>query len=194
VSKIIFLIGKAGSGKDTVAKLFADDGYKRLAFADALKKDYYSEFCVNYCSDTEDRDFKEKHRQGLINYGEHMRNTQGKSYWIKEAFKNYDGEDLIITDVRRDSEVNFIKLLKLSLSRVFFYYIDRHVEDNDGLTLLSIKESRSLIDGIIDNNGNLKQLKENVKQVSRQIERRARRKSENRAGSKATVLDVLREL
>ena len=123
-----------------------------------------------------------------------MRNTQGKSYWIKEAFKNYDGEDLIITDVRRDSEVNFIKLLKLSLSRVFFYYIDRHVEDNDGLTLLSIKESRSLIDGIIDNNGNLKQLKENVKQVSRQIERRARRKSENRAGSKATVLDVLREL
>jgi dephospho-CoA kinase len=193
VSNIIFLIGKAGSGKDTVAKLFADYGYKRLAFADALKKDYYSEFCVNYCPDTEDRDFKEKHRQGLINYGEHMRNTQGKSYWIREAFQNYSNEDLIVTDVRRDSELSFIKSLKNSGGSVFFYYIDRDVIDSDTLTIKSIKDSMLLVDGVISNNGNLKQLKENVREISQQIKQQSRRDAKDRVSNKTVIDNVLRE-
>jgi dephospho-CoA kinase len=193
VSNIIFLIGKAGSGKDTVAKLFADYGYKRLAFADALKKDYYSEFCVNYCPDTEDRDFKEKHRQGLINYGEHMRNTQGKSYWIREAFQNYSNEDLIVTDVRRDSELSFIKSLKNSGGSVFFYYIDRDVIDSDTLTIKSIEDSMLLVDGVISNNGNLKQLKENVREISQQIKQQSRRDAKDRVSNKTVIDNVLRE-
>jgi len=193
VSNIIFLIGKAGSGKDTVAKLFADYGYKRLAFADALKKDYYSEFCVNYCPDTEDRDFKEKHRQGLINYGEHMRNTQGKSYWIREAFQNYGNEDLIVTDVRRDSELSFIKSLKNSGGSVFFYYIDRDVIDSDTLTIKSIEDSMLLVDGVISNNGNLKQLKENVREISQQIKQQSRRDAKDRVSNKTVIDNVLRE-
>jgi len=193
VSNIIFLIGKAGSGKDTVAKLFADYGYKRLAFADALKKDYYSEFCVNYCPDTEDRDFKEKHRQGLINYGEHMRNTQGKSYWIREAFQNYGNEDLIVTDVRRDSELSFIKSLKNSGGSVFFYYIDRDVIDSDTLTIKSIEDSILLVDGVISNNGNLKQLKENVREISQQIKQQSRRDAKDRVSNKTVIDNVLRE-
>lgn len=193
MSNIIFLIGKAGSGKDTVAKLFADYGYKRLAFADALKKDYYSEFCVNYCPDTEDRDFKEKHRQGLINYGEHMRNTQGKSYWIREAFQNYSNEDLIVTDVRRDSELSFIKSLKNSGGSVFFYYIDRDVIDSDTLTIKSIKDSMLLVDGVISNNGNLKQLKENVREISQQIKQQSRRDAKDRVSNKTVIDNVLRE-
>lgn len=193
MSNIIFLIGKAGSGKDTVAKLFADYGYKRLAFADALKKDYYSEFCVNYCPDTEDRDFKEKHRQGLINYGEHMRNTQGKSYWIREAFQNYGNEDLIVTDVRRDSELSFIKSLKNSGGSVFFYYIDRDVIDSDTLTIKSIEDSMLLVDGVISNNGNLKQLKENVREISQQIKQQSRRDAKDRVSNKTVIDNVLRE-
>lgn len=193
MSNIIFLIGKAGSGKDTVAKLFADYGYKRLAFADALKKDYYSEFCVNYCPDTEDRDFKEKHRQGLINYGEHMRNTQGKSYWIREAFQNYGNEDLIVTDVRRDSELSFIKSLKNSGGSVFFYYIDRDVIDSDTLTIKSIEDSILLVDGVISNNGNLKQLKENVREISQQIKQQSRRDAKDRVSNKTVIDNVLRE-
>lgn len=193
MSNIIFLIGKAGSGKDTVAKLFADYGYKRLAFADALKKDYYSEFCVNYCPDTEDRDFKEKHRQGLINYGEHMRNTQGKSYWIREAFQNYSNEDLIVTDVRRDSELSFIKSLKNSGGSVFFYYIDRDVIDSDTLTIKSIEDSMLLVDGVISNNGNLKQLKENVREISQQIKQQSRRDAKDRVSNKTVIDNVLRE-
>lgn len=193
MSNIIFLIGKAGSGKDTVAKLFADYGYKRLAFADALKKDYYSEFCVNYCPDTEDRDFKEKHRQGLINYGEHMRNTKGKSYWIREAFQNYGNEDLIVTDVRRDSELSFIKSLKNSGGSVFFYYIDRDVIDSDTLTIKSIEDSMLLVDGVISNNGNLKQLKENVREISQQIKQQSRRDAKDRVSNKTVIDNVLRE-
>jgi len=193
VSNIIFLIGKAGSGKDTVAKLFANYGYSRLAFADALKKDYYSGICVDYCADTEDRDFKEKHRQGLINYGEYMRNEYGKYYWIKKAFDNYKGGNLIVTDVRRDSEVGFIKSLKESSHGVFFYYIDRDIEDSDTLTIKSIEESMFYVDGVIDNNGNLKQLKENVRQVNRKIERQSKRNTENRISGKAVVDNVLRE-
>lgn len=193
MSNIIFLIGKAGSGKDTVAKLFADYGYKRLAFADALKKDYYSEFCVNYCPDTEDRDFKERHRQGLINYGEHMRNTQGKSYWIREAFQNYSNEDLIVTDVRRDSELSFIKSLKNSGGSVFFYYIDRDVIDSDTLTIKSIEDSVLLVDGVISNNGNLKQLKENVREISQQIKQQSRRDAKDRVSNKTVIDNVLRE-
>lgn len=193
MSNIIFLIGKAGSGKDTVAKLFANYGYSRLAFADALKKDYYSGICVDYCADTEDRDFKEKHRQGLINYGEYMRNEYGKYYWIKKAFDNYKGGNLIVTDVRRDSEVGFIKSLKESSHGVFFYYIDRDIEDSDTLTIKSIEESMFYVDGVIDNNGNLKQLKENVRQVNRKIERQSKRNTENRISGKIVVDNVLRE-
>ena len=193
MSNIIFLIGKAGSGKDTVAKLFANYGYSRLAFADALKKDYYSGICVDYCADTEDRDFKEKHRQGLINYGEYMRNEYGKHYWIKKAFDNYKGGNLIVTDVRRDSEVGFIKSLKESSNGVFFYYIDRDIEDSDTLTIKSIEESMFYVDGVIDNNGNLKQLKENVRQVNRKIELQSKRNTENRISGKIVVDNVLRE-
>ena len=193
MSNIIFLIGKAGSGKDTVAKLFANYGYSRLAFADALKKDYYSGICVDYCADAEDRDFKEKHRQGLINYGEYMRNEYGKHYWIKKAFDNYKGGNLIVTDVRRDSEVGFIKSLKESSNGVFFYYIDRDIEDSDTLTIKSIEESMFYVDGVIDNNGNLKQLKENVRQVNRKIELQSKRNTENRISGKIVVDNVLRE-
>lgn len=193
MSNIIFLIGKAGSGKDTVAKLFADYGYKRLAFADALKKDYYSGICVEYCSDTEDRDFKEKHRQGLINYGEYMRNEYGKHYWIKKAFNNYNGGNLIVTDVRRDSELSFIKSLKNSGGNVFFYYIDRSIEDSDNLTIKSIEDSVLLVDGVINNNGNLKQLKENVREISQQIKQQSRRNAKDRVSNKVVIDNVLRE-
>lgn len=193
MSNIIFLIGKAGSGKDTVAKLFANYGYKRLAFADALKKDYYSGICVEYCSDTEDRDFKEKHRQGLIKYGEYMRNKYGKYYWIKKAFDKYSDGNIIVTDVRRDSELKFIKSLKDYSSRVFFYYIDRDIEDSDNLTIKSIEDSMLLVDDVINNNGNLKQLKENVRQVNRKIELQSKRNTKNRVSSKVIVDNVLRE-
>lgn len=195
VSNIIFLIGKAGSGKDTVAKLFAKEGYKRIAFADKLKKEYYSGICVEYCADNEDRAFKEKHRQGLILYGESMRAKYGGEYWIEKAFKEYtdddklfgfreDCPDLIVTDVRRDSELDYITSLKLfSNAKVFFYYIDRQVEDSDELTLSTIRKSMFCVDDVIDNNGTLKQLKENVRKISREIKRESRRDSEDRVSN-----------
>ena len=42
-SHVIFLLGLAGSGKDTVGKAFVDKGYTRVSFADALKDEYAKE-------------------------------------------------------------------------------------------------------------------------------------------------------
>jgi len=208
VSNIIFLIGEAGSGKDTVAKLLAKDGYKRIAFADKLKQDYYAKIGINYCPDKEDREFKEEHRQGLIDYGEAKRISKGLSYWINKAFDDYWDEglfvlkdntpNLVVTDVRRCREVEFIMSMKLfSNANVFFYHVDRLVYDNDNLTKEALRRSASiegLLDGVIDNNGTLKQLKEDVRQISREIERESRRHSEGGANRQITIHDVLGEL
>lgn len=208
MSNIIFLIGEAGSGKDTVAKLLAEDGYKRIAFADKLKQEYYSDLGITYCAEEEDRDFKEKHRQGLIDYGEAKRISKGLSYWINKAFDDYWDEglfvlkdstpNLVVTDVRRCREVEFVLSMKLfSNANVFFYHVDRLVYDNDELTMKALRESaktKGLLDGVIDNNGTLKQLKEDVRQISRKIERESRRHSEGGTNRQITIHDVLGEL
>ena len=84
-----------------------------------------------------------------------------------------------------------------SNANVFFYHVDRLVYDNDELTMKALRESvktKGLLDGVIDNNGTLKQLKEDVRQISRKIERESRRFTESRTNRQITIHDVLGEL
>ena len=70
---IIFLLGEAGSGKDTVGKEFVKLGYTRVSFADAMKQQYAD---LNNI-DVQDLQIqglkKEIHRPKLIEFAENER-------------------------------------------------------------------------------------------------------------------------
>lgn len=131
---IIGLMGYAKSGKDTITKTFIDNyGYKRVAFADNIKKEmnkYLKEAVYNdvlksgqswnVCNITkpEDIDFftenlelKKIIRPYIIWYGETLRDINGKFCWINRAFEE-DGKNMdkiILSDVRRMAELDVFR-------------------------------------------------------------------------------------
>ena len=93
------LIGQAGSGKDTVADyLIGAYGFRKVAFADALKKDAATH-------DVNGR-MKNDRRAYLQEYGEKMRNLHCEDYWVHKLFNTlaYDEPFIVITDCRYPNE------------------------------------------------------------------------------------------
>ncbi len=122
--KLIGLIGAAGSGKDTVAKLL---GYKKLSFAGTVK-DVAS---IAFCWDRdllegltpESRAFRETvdeywgitPRTAMQKIGTEMfRDIISKDFWLKRIRKEIeraDGSPMVITDCRFQNEADFIREL-----------------------------------------------------------------------------------
>lgn len=167
--RLIFLSGYKGSGKDTFAKLLADE-YKKsgnnnfvvVALADALKREVYSRHGVEFTTSLEeDRDFKESVREELIQYAESEKRKNGEYYWIAKAiFPIIDPiieaghidklPDIIVTDCRRVEEVMWYKHIKFGtlnneISKYYdtmFFIVhreDAEVTDNDYLTRIALK-------------------------------------------------------
>lgn len=129
---IIGLMGYAKSGKDTITKSFIDDyGYKRVAFADNIKKEMnkflkeaiYDDIIKSYEHEqttltldqvdffTEDLMLKKVLRPYIIWYGEKLRTINGQFCWINRAFEE-DGKDIdkiVLSDVRRMAELDVFK-------------------------------------------------------------------------------------
>lgn len=131
---IVGLLGMSKMGKDEFATPFLEAGYKRYAFGDKVKKNYAElnnlpvEEMFNEC--------KEKHRDGIINYGETLR-KDNPFHWVDEIKNEIisdhnNGINIIITDVRRIPEILFIKALKNTYGDVFLYEIERS-KDNGGV-------------------------------------------------------------
>lgn len=100
--KIILLNGPAGSGKNTVGKII-EENFKQVylcEFAETLKDSYaifYSNiFNVSYETvrdEMENRETKEKHRKGLINFGEgFVKPTFGRDFFGKQLLKEIEDE------------------------------------------------------------------------------------------------------
>lgn len=101
----IALVGNMRSGKDTFADvLINEQGYTKIAFADELKR---------ICKELFPEQFKNgnKPREILQNVGKCMRSID-YDVWVKaldRKIKQYDGKNLVITDVRYPNEVAYLR-------------------------------------------------------------------------------------
>lgn len=114
---IIALGTRKQVGKDTVGNYLVEHyGFKRLAFADMLKKEVQSMLSWQGLSyDPSDEQNKEKYRPLLIAYSELCRSLDA-NYWLnpiigelydkKEKHKNW-----VITDMRYPNEANALRAL-----------------------------------------------------------------------------------
>lgn len=120
--RFVGLHGYAGAGKDTVAKVLAEYGYNRVAFADVLREALY---VLNPIILT-DRDGREHRVKDIVDasgwdaakrtYEEIRRMLQvlgtevgrqmiSQDVWVKAAFKNLDvDKKYVFTDVRFQNE------------------------------------------------------------------------------------------
>jgi len=96
----IGLIGLAGAGKDTAALALMDRGWKRVAFADALKG---RAIYLGWDGRKDDRG-----RQLLCDLGMAMRAYEPE-HWINHARAAMRGRPCVFTDVRFANEADFIR-------------------------------------------------------------------------------------
>jgi len=127
--KILGLVGKKQSGKNTVAEYIyrqataASQPVIELAFADALKQDVADAFGI-LVSQLEERKNNPIVRHTLQWYGVDKRELeQEKSYWINKLadrlieYKNADIL-LVVTDCRFLNEAEFLKIAGAKLVRI----------------------------------------------------------------------------
>ncbi len=126
---LIGLCGYKRSGKDTLGKMMIDRlGFKRIAFADMLKKDMNEHMKSAIFNDLQEKginiefesiDFenpsniqiKEILRPYMIWFGEEMKRLNGLHHWTNRALSQIGQEDrkIILTDVRRSNELTLFK-------------------------------------------------------------------------------------
>lgn len=193
MTNIVFLLGEAGVGKDTIAEEFVKRGFKRISFADALKKEYSLQNNVNVKILHTQGPEKENHRLKLIEFAEAKR-AKDPLVWINKAFEPYvnplngifhDNLKLIISDLRRESEVDWYYNLwmqvelsekeltkKIPLELNLFHVVRPGIKDTDILTAKAIGKVHGInlvvpgfLSGVINNNSTLIKLKEKVENL-----------------------------
>lgn len=128
--KIIAFTGRAGSGKDYQCNLLVDKGYKKLAFADALRKIACATLNLSYDESMKIYDSLKtqdcvvvypnpnKSKCIYLNFRQILENlgTQGirhydNDFWARCLVKEIDEstEDICISDLRFINEYNYIK-------------------------------------------------------------------------------------
>ena len=189
VRHLIFLMGYAGAGKDTVAQMIKDLSYGKsdiIGFADALKKEYYATVGYEYERGKEDRDFKEQHRPGIIRYGEGMKHEKGIYHWIETAldpllFDKESENNIIVPDCRRVEEVLWMKRFMQKRHAKYMavyenfdphlfliYRPEYHLKDRDYLTHLAVDiaaEEMFMVNRLIKNTKDLNHLKVIVEEL-----------------------------
>lgn len=123
VNNLIGLAGKAGAGKDSVARILVDEyGYTRIAFADALKRvlervdpvvddtgEYLTQMLYDFDGNWDQLKQFPKVRLLLQDMGTAIRDID-PLFWIKAADIPDDGVSrAVVTDVRLLNEVSAIK-------------------------------------------------------------------------------------
>lgn len=172
--KIIALVGRANTGKSTVAKHLTKYGYQELSFASALK-DYVS-YKYGFDRDLiegateESRQWRETHihesgltpRQILQKVGIDKR-EKDPDYWIKKL-NIEDDSKYVISDCRFENEITFVKSHKNSITMKLVrnnnpvkFEIENNIDDlvcDHEIIADSIEELISMVDEIIDPNNN----------------------------------------
>jgi hypothetical protein len=111
--RLVGMVGKARSGKDTFARVLTEVGeYERVALADELKRDVASFLGVSVEElETRKADF----RAALQEYGSRMRRER-EDWWIAMLTPKVRellaiGHDVVVTDVRYQNEAEWVRSL-----------------------------------------------------------------------------------
>lgn len=120
--RLIGLVGKAGSGKDTLADEIASFGWEKVAFADSLKRlcmDYlglsYEDAYTQEGKKRMNKDWGMTNREILQKVGtDAMRDGFDKDVWVKIAKLKIrrmldEGRKVVVTDCRFDNEAQLIE-------------------------------------------------------------------------------------
>jgi hypothetical protein len=138
----IGLIGLAGSGKDTAAIALMDRGWKRVAFADALKG---RAIYLGWDGRKDDRG-----RRLLCDLGMAMRAYE-PDHWINHARAAMRGRPCVFTDVRFQNEADFIRAEGGIIVRVVRDYQLVPLQHESELGQLAIRTDQSILnDGTIE--------------------------------------------
>lgn len=118
--KLVAITGKARAGKDTLAQAFTREGFKRIAFADALKQ--VTALIANepshlYYDDVEKEAFCPAlgmtRRQALQKLGtEGIRSVFGADVWVNRVLREWVAggrSPIVITDCRFDNEAALVR-------------------------------------------------------------------------------------
>jgi hypothetical protein len=180
MKKIIAIIGKAGSGKDTLADMFVQDGFVKLSMADPLKRGCQMFFGFSDQSLWGASEYRTPIvREALQKIGTDIVRRIDPDAWVKilsrrirDVFRGQEDEfgryvltpnimGVIIPDVRFPNEVSFVKSLGGIIIRI---------RRGEGLLQgsdYSKHESENALDSMgdgfvdfdIDNNGTLEDLR-----------------------------------
>lgn len=198
-TNVIFLLGCSQAGKDTVGEvLIKNYNFQRISFADALKKEMADRYGLDEKLLSIQGEYKEAHRPLMIEVAERER-AKDPLCWMKKALSPYidesidplygikDDLNLVITDCRRDAEIDWIYNFKKEINdlesesevhylNVELWYIQRdeaEQNDPDVLTHYCIGYAKGLhraangfnvIDAIIKNNATEEALRNKLKQ------------------------------
>lgn len=189
-TQIVFLVGCAGSGKDTVGKCFKEMGFTRVSFGDTLKKEYALQNGIDVSILHEQGPLKEFHRPGLIKLAEDARAID-ELIWVNKAFKPHlepegrfhnqfkEGLKLVVTDARRIGDIEWAFRAKENpLLDIKLFIVNRPgIIDNDALTHEAIGYAKGLhrivsadfpfIDGVIENDKTVEALAAKVKWIAK---------------------------
>lgn len=166
----IALIGGARTGKDTIANYLGSVAdFKRVAFGDALKEMLFTTF--------PDLPENPKPRKEMISFGQFCR-TIDPLVWIKHVdhevikWNNFGYENIVITDVRQANEIDYCKYHDYTLVKVVASkeaQLKRALEGGEVLDvnneLDSIAKDFTEYDYVIENNGSLLELYEQVDKI-----------------------------
>ena len=163
--KLIALVGKKTSGKDTLFRLLhaQSSRYKRFAFADNIKLDA---LMLPGVQETLEIHGKEALRKLYQEIGTVAKLGLGESYWT----------DALIEQIKRDNQFKMIPVVTdcrfpFEAVRLREEFDARVIKLNRDTGLIDAHESEVLVDDIvpdleIDNNGSLEELKKYAEAVA----------------------------
>lgn len=168
---VIGFTGYAQSGKDTAAGFLVEKGFKRLAFADALRQSLFNlnpivavhreavkpgwgrvqTILADIGYEEAKRQYPE-YRELLQRLGTEVgRELYGENFWVERVTRQiHNGDRVVITDVRFPNEEAAVRNLGgriYRINRPGTEAVNTHVSDT-GI-------ERLFVDGVIPNNGSL---------------------------------------
>ena len=161
---IIGLCGYAQTGKDSLY-LMVQDKFKRFAFADLLKGEVISMLeRVGINADFGSAEEKTFWRDMLVFWGRKQRQID-PDYWVDKVLCASDFEqvfhdnDVIITDVRYQNEVN--KIMELGGQVIRIRRPDFEANNEEELTTISIIDRKHPELPVLVNDGSMEKLRDN---------------------------------
>ena len=179
IKKVIGIVGKIGSGKDTVADYFVDNhGYMKYSFAIPIKDIAVNIFGFttdqvddHLLKETKDDFWGITPRKFLQIVGTDMfREIFRQDVWLKIAERNITDtqKNIIIPDIRFENEVKFVKeKYNGTIIKIIRYNGLSSTKTNQHKSEKGINDE--YIDFTIDNNYDMDTLVENLKRISNKI-------------------------